>query len=99
MKVLTKDSLIDDFAIIIEVDDLELSRIERDPYKYFRNELKNVVFSSGDNAVITTLNCKVGTAMIINKMNELLKIYKSVCWFNRDNTNFYIKRRKQCTGG
>jgi hypothetical protein len=94
MRVITKEQIFDDFAIILELSDAELAFIEEDV-----NRLKNMhvmaelMKSRGTNAHVVqiTLNSEVPIKEYIER---LLCLYSSVSWVTREN-KFHIRRN--CT--
>lgn len=92
MKMMTEEQMHSNFAIILELTDVELAFIEEEPTRIFTNPIlmQELCRSKGTNAHIVnlTLDSKVS---IIFYMNALLEKYQSVSWVNPDN-KFYIRR-------
>ena len=91
MKVMTKNELFEDFALILEITDAELNFIEEEPTRLYNLELmQSLMKSQGANAHIVQLTINNGVS-ITPYIEKLLSNYNSVSWINRDN-KFYIKR-------
>lgn len=91
MKVVTKDEIIDEFGVIIEVSDEDLEIIKNNPQYYNDPDFSNKVsLSEGDNAVVTLLNMG-GVNEILSQADKLLKKYKSVSWYDRGHKKFYTR--------
>ena len=93
MKVVTKDGIVDQFGIIIEVSDEDLKTIKNNPEYYDDPEFGNKVsLSTGENAVVTMLNMD-GVDEILKQADKLLKIYKTVSWYDRGHSKFYTRKQ------
>ncbi len=93
MKVLTRDEMFDEFALILEVDDDMYNIISSSPL-YYRDEelLKQAHLNPGDNAIILSLQVNSDLKIIVRKLNKLLREYKTVSWYDRENKQFFTRR-------
>jgi len=96
MKVISADDnrIHDNFAMYLELTDIELAFIQEQPAQFFTIEwVTKLMKSKGNNAHIMqlTLNDDVS----INKyVSSLLEKYDSVSWYNREH-EFHIKKREE----
>ncbi len=93
MKVLTRHDMFDEFAMILEVDDDMYELIKLNPH-YYRDEdmLNEAIQHPGDNAMILSLQVNSDIKIIIRRLNFLLKKYKTVSWYDRDNRKFFTRK-------
>ena len=96
MKVITKDTMLhDNFAMILEMTDVELAYIQEHPDKFLGLDLefmRKLMTSKGNNAHIVQITlCE--DLPITFFAQELLSKYDSVSWFNREH-KFQIRRAK-----
>jgi hypothetical protein len=91
MRVITKEQIFNDFAVILELTDAEIAFIEEDPLR-LNNMLTMVglMKSKGTNAHVIqlTLCDEIPIKLYIER---LLEVYSSVSWVTREN-KFHIRR-------
>ena len=94
MKVITQDCRLEDnFAMLLEISDLDLSILEEHPESMFSIEtMQRLQQSKGNNAHIIQLMIKDDLS-IYKYLPILLKCYDSVSWLNREH-KFHIRRAK-----
>ena len=95
MKVITQDSqLLNNFAMILELTDVELAYIEEHGIGAFTIEsMQRFMKSKGNNAHIMQLTINDVQGFIQTNMQVLLTKYDTVSWFN-PKYEFYIRRAK-----
>ena len=95
MKILTEQGYIDAVGLFFELTDEQLEHVKCHKHYYMDEELvKKYNASKGDNAHFVGVMNNNGNNSLLNKhLHLLLKDYKSVSWWNRDMTEFHIKRR------
>lgn len=94
MRILSKDGYIDAVGLFFELNDeqLELAKNNRD---YFMNEalMEDFKNGTGDNAHFIGVCNNGDNSLITKNINLLLKDYKTVSWWDKDMTEFKIRRR------
>ena len=96
MKILTKQGYIDAVALFFELSDEQLEYISKDQnYYHSRKLLEEFNNAKGDNAHFFGItNTSAEPLKIESYYKELLKVYKSISWWDRENKEFKIIRRK-----
>lgn len=95
MKVFNKDGMIEDFALLLEVDDEQFKEVKARGNYYHNHEfMREVETTPGNHIVITYLNINKGMRLILERIKELLKEYDSVSWWDRGHNKFYTRRKK-----
>ena len=95
MKILTEFGYIDAVALFFELSDEQLEQIRNDKSYYLNKDiLEQFNKSKGDNAHFFGISNTNGHRLKIQSyFSMLLKEYKSVSWWDKDNEEFRIVRR------
>lgn len=97
MRIVTEDAILDRGAIILEVDDDALKRIQNDADYYLDTKfMHKITDQHGHNVVVTFLNIDDDVRILRKRLKDLLRKYKTVSWWSREHKKFYTRRGK-CT--
>ncbi len=94
MKILTEIGYIDAVGVFLELTDEQLDIIQKNKFYFQDKELTDILSKSkGDNAHFVGA-CNNGEHSLINKhIKMLLNDYKTVSWWDKEMTDFKIRRR------
>jgi len=95
MRVITETEVFNDFAMIVEITDLQLAMIAENPSRVETDLvlMKTLIQERGNNAHVIQLTLRSPNS-ILNHMTRLLKYYDSVSWLHEG--RFNIRRRVLC---
>jgi hypothetical protein len=94
MKAITPNGFIDGVALIFEVTDEQLAELSKNNAAITSpSKLAEYYASDGDNAHIFFVYQEREDNLIPSKIDELLRFYKSVSWWDKDINEFKIIRR------
>lgn len=96
MKVITRTSIDDEFAVFLEVDANTLQEILSDDEFYNDRDLVGRAMAQrGEHAVMLVLSVNGDVEVIREKISELLETHKSVSWYDRAHRRYFTQTARK----